>query len=79
MSLRISFPQYAAVMERTETDATATITVRCPLCSGEVTRRTFEMPTPYSQIVAARDMDREAYWRHLVTSHPERFDEGVAS
>jgi len=79
MSISVSFPQYAAKFSRIDTEKTIIVVTSCPICGSEVTRRTFEAPAKMAEVLVARDIDRESYWRHLTKQHPEHFDEGVGS
>lgn len=83
--IRVEFPQYVAQMEFVGEPPNGTIIVRCPFCKREVLRRTWlgferpagpEIPETHPLVqsrLADSYKDREVYWRHLVTAHPERF------
>jgi hypothetical protein len=76
--INVEFPQYAAKFTRIETDASIILVVTCPLCECEVMRRTYDTPIRYEMVLAARAVDRETYWSHLVKSHPDHFEESAS-
>ncbi len=83
-SIHIDFPQYAPIWERVGESPNVMLISKCPFCGKEITNRTwlgFEPPETDEEIqamVVARlkdsREDREVYWTHLVTAHPEKFE-----
>jgi uncharacterized protein with PIN domain len=82
LSVRVEFPQYAAKMEFIGEPPNVTVIVRCPLCDKEVLRRSWfgfepiepEIPESDPRVqarLANSHEDREIYWKHLATTHPE--------